>query len=82
MRHKVIGGLVTAAAVGTLMIGPVVGMASAASVPTVHQQGPDSRDWRDPGAPPGIDRHCDRHGFWHNDDHDGPGHPDGRCHPW
>ena len=37
---------------------------------------------KDPSDPTDGDWHCDRHGLWHNDEHDEPGHRDARCHPW
>ncbi|MFI5782886.1 hypothetical protein [Nocardia sp. NPDC051570] len=82
MKRKVIGRVFAAVAVGAMMTASFAGTASAEAVVPMHQDWPDSHDWRDPGAPWGVDRHCDRHGFWHDHDHDQFGHPDGRCHPW
>jgi hypothetical protein len=36
----------------------------------------------DPSDPYNNDWHCDRHGFWHNDENDQYGHQDSRCHKW
>ena len=54
---------------GALLIGPVAGTAVAAPSNALPAQ--QDNDWR-----------CDRHGFWHNDQHDNWGHRDQRCHRW
>ncbi|WP_216901363.1 hypothetical protein [Nocardia alni] len=83
MKHKVIGGVLAAAAVGAMTTTSFAGVASAAPIASVHQQqGPDSNDWRGGGAPAGIDRHCDRNGNWHNSNNDRGGHRDARCRAW
>jgi len=92
VKRKVIGRVFAAVAVGAMMTASFAGAANAHVVVPVHQQppnsgsgggpGPDGHDWRDHGAPPNIDRHCDRHGNWHNGDNDQGGHRDQRCHPW
>ncbi|MFI1919181.1 hypothetical protein [Nocardia sp. NPDC020380] len=78
MKRTVIGHVLAAVAAGVMVTASVAGTAAAEVVTPMHRS--DGSDWRDPGAPPGTDRHCDHRGFWHNDDQ--WGHPDGRCHPW
>lgn len=84
MQRKTIGRTFAAIAVGAMMSAPLAAPAFAQVVtPSQHQQlPPDSHDWRGGGAPRGVDRHCDRNGFWHNNDNDRGGHRDARCHPW
>jgi hypothetical protein len=36
----------------------------------------------DPSDPYHNDWYCDKYGNWHNDEHDGFGHKNARCHPW
>jgi hypothetical protein len=36
----------------------------------------------DPSDPFQNDWHCDKKGFWHNNEHDPFGHLDPRCHKW
>ncbi|MFI1916746.1 hypothetical protein [Nocardia sp. NPDC020380] len=88
MKRTIFGRIVAAVAVSMLISAPLAVTASAAVVP-MHQQPPgsaggpppDGRDWRD-GGPGDRDRHCDRNGYWHDNDNDGPGHRDNRCDAW
>jgi hypothetical protein len=86
---KIASALAVTAAAGAMLLGPMLGSASAA-VPgaglPVHQDpdwgGWNRPGWGDPHNPWRDDWHCDRHGFWHNDEHDPWGHRDWHCHNW
>lgn len=91
MTRRILGGAFAALAAATVVTGGFSGLTGGTGTATAHpvaampapqQSSMDGRDWRDPGAPPDVDRHCDRRGFWHNDDNDFGGRPDPRCHPW
>ncbi|WP_405163118.1 hypothetical protein OG203_43810 [Nocardia sp. NBC_01499] len=78
-------GSVFAAAIGALVI--------AATPAAALAQSPGSNDgstWSglnhpgrtDPSDPHNNKWNCDRHGNWHNDEHDAHGHKDPRCTKW
>ncbi|MFI1920351.1 hypothetical protein [Nocardia sp. NPDC020380] len=85
--RRLAGTLAVAAAAGALLVGPVVGAASAeipgGGMPVAQDwAGFNHPGWHEPGDPWNDDWHCDRQGNWHNDEHDQWGHRDGRCHQW
>lgn len=85
MKTTLIKGMIALAGAGGLVAAPAMGVAGAAAPAPIQAQAIDA-DWlgfHHPGfLPPGTpfhDWHCDRHGFWHNDENDQFGHLDGRC---
>ncbi|MFI1920362.1 hypothetical protein [Nocardia sp. NPDC020380] len=94
MKSRIIGSLFVAAASAALITGPLVSVASAEVVSPAQQAGPailhedgdwggfNQPGWLDPRDPWHNDWHCDRHGRWHDDERDGWGRHDDRCHEW
>jgi hypothetical protein len=87
MKRKLSASFIALAA-GALLAGPVVGTAAASPAYQLpaHQQGDwggyNRPGWHDPRDPYRNDWRCDRHGHWHNNDHDRWGHRDFRCRMW